>query len=146
MNQGRNWSQTNSGIPGNTVEFGLKLFCSPDGEEQTIITYDRARQAFIVDFEKASNDKTLEYPRRVGAQTAQHRQVVPYRLADTENLRLDLFVDRSVVKAFVNSEICLVQRVYPMRDDSKQFRLFTTNGALTVQGIVKWEMDVTNPW
>ena len=133
-------------VPGNTVEFGLKLFCSPSGEEQTIITYDRAKQAFIIDFEKASTDKTLEYPRRAGASMALHRQVVPYPLGDTEHLNLDLFVDRSVIEIFVNSDICLVQRVYPMREDSKQFRLFTVDGALTVQGMVKWEMDATNPW
>ena len=82
----------------------------------------------------------------VDAKTAQHLQVAPYRLADTKILRLDLFVDRSVIEVFVNSDICLVQRVYPTRGDSRQFRLFSIDSALTVQGIVKWEMDTTNPW
>ena len=100
-------------------------------------------QVFIVDFEKASNDRTLEYPRRVDAQTTQQRQMIPYRLGDAEHLSLDLFVDRSVVEVFVNSDICLVHRVYPIRDDSRQFRCFTRDGLLTLQGIVKWEMDAT---
>ena len=47
---------------------------------------------------------------------------------------------------FVNSRICIVQRVYPTRDGSKQFRLFTEDRPIQVTNLVKWEMDATNPW
>ena len=133
-------------IPENSIAFGIKLLCSPDSEEQTIITYNTARQAFVINFEKASLDKTLEYPRTNDARTGQMNQVVPYSLANEGELQLDIFVDKSVIEIFVNSDICLVQRVYPMRGDSKQFRLFTKDGSMTVRNVVKWEMDATNPW
>jgi len=130
----------------NASEFGMKVLCSPDGEEQTVIAYDTERQAFVVDFEKASTDRTLEYPTRVDAQAGELKQVVPYPLANGGKLHLDVFLDRSVIEVFVNSDICLVQRAYPMRKDSKQFRLFTRGGPMTVKNLVKWEMDTTNPW
>lgn len=71
---------------------------------------------------------------------------MPYALGDDQVLELDIFVDRSVIEMFVNSELCVVQRVYPMRPDSKQVRLFCEDGRITVRNIIKWEMDATNPW
>ena len=72
-------------------------------------------------------------------------QTVPYVLAGNEALDFDIFVNRSVIEIFVNSDICMVHRVYPMRKDSKQFRLFARNGKITAKNIVKWDMDATNP-
>jgi len=129
-----------------SAECGFKLLCSPDGEEQTVVTYNTAEQAFVIDFENASNDKTLGYSKREDAETVELRQVVPYSLPKDKDLKLDIFVDKSVIEIFVNSDICIVQRVYPMRADSKQFRLFAKGDSVMVKDIVKWEMDTTNSW
>ena len=51
-----------------------------------------------------------------------------------------------MIEIFVNRDLVLVQRVYPVRDDSRQFRIFTRGGPLTVSDTVKWEMDAANPW
>ena len=40
----------------------------------------------------------------------------------------------------------LRESVYPLRADSRQFRIFTRGGALAAATIVKWEMDAANPW
>ena len=125
--------------PADAREFGIKLLCSPDGEEETTVTYHRAEAEFVIDFAKASNDTSLRYPH--GAT----RQVVPYAAAGGA-LDLDIFVDRSVIEVFVSRDLVLVQRVYPLRADSRQFRIFSRDGALTASGIVKWEMDAANPW
>lgn len=127
--------------------FGVKLFCSPDLEEETVIRYDTEQQAFIIDFENASNDKTLSY--RCGREvlkSGELKQTVPFALGDDQVLELDIFVDRSVIEVFVNSKVCIVQRVYPMRPDSKEVRLFCEDGRIAARNIVKWEMDATNPW
>ena len=125
--------------PEKATEFGIKLFCSPDGEEQTKVSYNTQKCEFVVDFEQSSTDKTLEYPQNVT------RQVVPCDAAGRV-LELDIFVDRSVTEIFVNSDIVLVQRVYPTRDDSRQFKVFSSDGLLNVTDIVKWEMDAANLW
>jgi len=134
-------------VPGSATTFGMKLLCSPGCEEQTVVTYDAAKQAFSIDLEKASRDTAnLKYPTRTGTDTCSYEQVVPYRPGQGDELRLDIFVDKSVIEIFVNSEVCLVQRVYPERADSKQFRLFAQDGSVTAKDIVKWKMDATNPW
>ena len=133
--------------PDGAKQFGLKLLCSSDCEEETVVTYDTQKQEFVVDFENASNDRGLTY--RCGPQLLTRgslKQTVPYPLAGNRELDLDIFVDRSVIEIFVNSDICIAQRVYPMRDDSKHFRLFTKDRKIRAKNIVKWDMDATNPW
>jgi beta-fructofuranosidase len=134
--------------PNDATRFGMKLLCSNGCEEETIVTYDTRKQEFVIDFEKASEDKDLTYAGRDrGALTSGNlKQTVPYALAGNKTLDFDIFVDRSVVEIFVNSEICIVQRVYPMRDDSKSFRLFTRDKEIRAKNIAKWDMDATNPW
>jgi sucrose-6-phosphate hydrolase SacC (GH32 family) len=133
--------------PEDATRFGLKLLCSPHLEEETVITYDTQAQQFVIVFEKAS-EKEIEY-RIFGRQKLNKgslKQVVPFPLQDDGVLDLDIFVDRSVIEMFVNSRVCLVQRVYPLRDDSIQFRLFTEDGKVRASKLLKWEMDATNPW
>ena len=133
--------------PGDAARFGMKLFRSPGGEEETVVTYDVERQRFVVDFERASEDTNLSYGRDMRDHSrGVRRQVVPFPLEREGRLDIDVFIDRSIIEMFVNSRVCVVQRVYPTRKDSKGFSLFTEDSPITVRNIVKWEMDATNPW
>jgi sucrose-6-phosphate hydrolase SacC (GH32 family) len=112
----------------------------------TVVTYDWNRQQFEIDFEKASNEE-IEYrngptPLKPG----NLKQVVPFPLEENGAFDLDIFVDRSIIEIFVNSRIGMVQRVYPSRADSTQFRLFSEDGGVEVSQLRKWNMDATNPW
>ena len=133
--------------PGDASRFGVKLLASPDGEEETVVTYDAGSRRFEVDFENASKGTRLFYG-RVGpdVKAGPRQQIVPFSPEDGGRLDLDIFVDRSVIEIFVNSRICIVQRVYPTRGDSRGFSLFTEDAPITVSGLTKWEMDATNPW
>ena len=129
--------------------FGLKLFCSPDGEEQTTIVYDHAQKEFVVDFERSSTNQELSYPcGQFGTllSAGNFKQTVPYNLGRKQALNLNIFVDRSVIEIFVNGDICIVQRVYPTREDSQEVRLFTKDRPIRITNITKWDMEATNPW
>ena len=117
----------------------IKLLCSPDGQEETRVTFSAQEQAFTIDFERSSADRSLVYPQNVT------QQIVPYSCKNGV-LDLDIYVDRSVIEVFVNSDLTLVQRVYPTRDDSRRFKAFARGGSLAVTNVVKWEMDASNPW
>ena len=133
--------------PNDAARFGMKLLCSPGGEEETVVTYDAERHQFVVNFERGSEDGELTYGRDAQGYTRGVRQqIVPLPLESEARLDINVFVDRSVIEMFINSRICIVQRVYPTRDDSKGFRLFTEDRPIRVTDIVKWEMDATNPW
>lgn len=119
--------------------FGIKLLCSPDGREETTVIYNSRAREFIVDFDKSSTDTTLRYPQNI------RRQIIPYDSGGNP-LCLDIFVDRSVIEIFVNSDVVLVQRVYPLLRDSTLMKVFAQDGALRVINIELWEMDASNPW
>ena len=119
--------------------FGFKLLCSPDGREETVITYDGPNERFVVDYERASLSRGLRYP---GDELS---QIVPYK-SKANSMSLDIFVDRSVIEIFVDSEICIVQRVYPTLKESTQVRLFSRESTVLFENITKWEMDAANPW
>ena len=119
--------------------FGLKLLCSPDKREETVITYDGKTEAFVVNFEHASLNTTLRYPEN------SWNQIIPY-VNRKKELKLDIFVDRSVIEIFVNDDICIVQRVYPTMKGSTQVRFFSLDAEVQFRNITKWEMDAANPW
>lgn len=125
----------------------LEIIVRPNCEEDSVITYDRHRSQFVIYCENASQDKNLAYPSGPRPLTSGNlKQTVSYAIEDNQALNLDVFVDKSVIEIFVNGDICIVQRVYPMRDDRKQVRQFTNDRQIRARNVVKWEMDATNPW
>jgi len=140
--------------------FGVKLLHSDVSGEETIVTYDRSQSAFIIDFSKASLNENLNYREspinttNASVNTGesgpwQHgyrKQFIPYQLPEDSDLSMEIFIDKSILEIFVNSEICLTQRIYPTHVDSKHFSLFTNDAPVEVENIQKWEIDATNPW
>jgi len=129
--------------------FGLKLLCSPNGEEETVILYDHIQKEFVIDFEKSSTNRELIYPCGKFGQPLSFgdlKQKVPYNLDKNQPLNLNILVDKSVIEIFVNGDICIVQRIYPTREDSQEVRLFTRDHPVRIKNITKWDMEATNPW
>lgn len=109
---------------------GLKVRCSPDRTEETVIAYDVQEQRLFVDRTHASLSQEV-----TGG--VQHGRLV---LADGEHLKLHIFLDASVIEVFANDRACLSERVYPTRSDSLGIDLFTQGGAATVTHLNTWEM------
>ncbi len=134
-------------IPESNATFGLKVLCSPDGEEETVILYDAVAEELVIDFNKSSNDPDLDYlPRHGHLQRGQLVQRIPLGIQPGHPLDLIVYVDRSIVEVFVNRRVATVQRVYPMRPDSRRTRLFARDGRVKASHIVKWEMEATNAY
>ena len=113
-------------------EFGVKVLCSPDETEQTVISYSRESSTLSLDVEKCSLDPTV-----VGREAQSAR----LDLDEGEPLSLRVFVDRSIVEVFANRVVCLTKRVYPLRADSTGIRLFANGGDVVVRRMETWQMD-----
>ncbi|HET7121964.1 MAG TPA: glycoside hydrolase family 32 protein [Solirubrobacterales bacterium] len=134
--------------PQRADQCGVKLRCSPDGEEQTAVVYDAAEKVLRIDLAKSSLDSealpttfvmvvpnlNFENP-RVTAQEA------PFELGPDEALDLRIYLDRSVLEVFANGRQCLTQRIYPTREDSLGVRLFSLGEAATFTAIDAWDMS-----
>ena len=135
------------GIGGNSMElalemsakgarqFGVKVCCSPDGEEQTPVYYDAVEKKLKVDTSKSSLTE--------GAKSI---EAGPFELAAGEALKLRVFVDKSVVEVFANGRQAVMRRVYPSREDSVGVRLFSKGGPAGVTKLQAWDMMPSSPY
>lgn len=115
---------------GDAAEFGLQVRCSPDGEEQTRIVYDRAANRLAVDRERSSLSLDVHRDLQGGA----------LLLSPDEGLKLHVFLDRSVVEVYANGCFCLTSRVYPSRADSFGLGLFAEAGSVKVRSLDIWQI------
>ena len=112
-------------------EFGLKIFCSPGGEEETNIVYKREFGQILVERQRSSLDQ------RANVNPA----TIPVRLASGKPLKIHVFIDHSTIEIFINNKLCLACRVYPTREDSDGVRFFSRRGLVEVTDINIWKMD-----
>ncbi|HEV8636430.1 MAG TPA: glycoside hydrolase family 32 protein [Chloroflexota bacterium] len=116
--------------PGDAAQVGLRLGCSPGGEEETRVVYDRAAGEVRIDRERASLDPATVRDVRGSA----------VRLRPDGSLKLQLFLDGSVLEVFANDRICLSSRIYPTRADSRGLGLFASGGRARLRAVDVWEM------
>ena len=135
------------GINGNCLELnmeiltdsaeqvGVRVCCSPDGEEQTVVFYDAVEKKLKIDTTKSSLG---EGPKSV--------EGGPFELRPEESLNLRIFLDKSVVEVFANDRQAVMRRIYPTRADSQDVILFSNGGDARVKSVEAWEMAPANPY
>ena len=122
-------------VPDGAKQWGVKVCCSPDGEEQTLVYYDAAEGKLKIDTRHSS---LWEGPKSV--------EGGPFELKMGEILQLRVFVDKSVVEVFANDRQAVMRRIYPKREDSVGVALFSNGGATQVKSVKAWEMMPSNPY
>ncbi|WP_036644676.1 GH32 C-terminal domain-containing protein [Paenibacillus sp. oral taxon 786] len=110
-------------------QLGIKVRCTPDGKEQTLLYYDKVEGKLLVD-----RTKTTLHPRE------KCKGIQGGRLdLFGENLKLHLFLDRSMVEAYANGLKSLTTRVYPSRRDALGLEIWG-DGELVVRSMEVWDM------
>ena len=117
------------------THFGVKVCCSPDGQEETAVFYDAVEKKLKVDTTHASLG---EGPKSI--------EGGPFELKQGEPLKLRVFVDRSVVEVFANDRQAVMRRVYPTREDSLGVTLFSRGADAAATLVEAWDMAPANPW
>lgn len=121
---------------GDAEQCGLRLRCSPDGSEETLLYYDRNAGQLVLDTSKSSSDPSTERTNRSG----------PYRPAAGEPIRIQLFIDRSCIEAYVDGWCCLTGRIYPAHEESLGIDLFSQGGTATLRHLTAWPLnDIGRP-
>lgn len=104
--------------PREAREVGLVLRSSPDQEERTEIRFDAEEQKLVVDRSRS----TLSPDADRGVTSA------GLKLARGKPLELRVFVDASVLEIYANGTLCITDRVYPTRKDSRGVGLLSRGG------------------
>lgn len=119
--------------PGNTTPRSLVLRKTPDNAERTTLVIDQANKRFEID----RTHTTLDLDARSrGVQGGAFD-------ARGEHLRLRIFLDRSMIEAYLNERKSLTSRVYPSRLDATGLALNAAPGDRIVKLRV-WRMGASN--
>ena len=135
--------------PGSAKRVGMKVRCSPDNAEETVIWCDFAAGTLSIDFAKSSLDRSIvarTFVMKGGDNPAVTTQTAPFVLANGEALRLHIFLDRSILEVFANRRQCITQRLYPTSVDSLGVALVSEGGEYEVESLHAWDMAPSNAW
>lgn len=116
--------------PGQNSAFGVKLRCSPDGQEQTRLVYESVSRCLSIEREQSSINPAVD---------RDNCSVVVESAAD-ELLTLHIYLDRSVLEVFVNDRCYLASRIYPERPDSLGVELFARAGSGRFRSLDIWQL------
>ncbi|MCR6107503.1 GH32 C-terminal domain-containing protein [Salipaludibacillus agaradhaerens] len=110
---------------------GLYVRQSDDRKEETLLYYDFSTQVFSADRSKTTLD---QHEKTTGVQGG------ATRIAKNEPLRLRVFLDKSLIEAYMNDVNSLTTRVYPTLASAKGLSLFGDK-ALVVESMAVWELN-----
>jgi beta-fructofuranosidase len=117
---------------GNAALIGVKVCCSANGKEQTVIYYSSEAGQLVVDATKSS----LSFGRR-------NTEIAPFKLLEKEPLVLRVFVDRSIVEVYSNDRQAIARSIYPTLGGTG-IKLFAEGGDIKVLSVKAWEMMPAN--
>ncbi len=123
--------------PGTAAQVGIKVRRAPGGAEETVIAFDTASRWLAIDRHQASLDPA----------TDAHRDTRGTSVAggEGEPVRLQVFLDYSVVEVFANGHACLASRIYPSRTDSLGVEVFASGGSAQLSALDVWQMGAIWP-
>lgn len=108
------------------VEYGVKLRCSENNDEETIVSYNRENKKLELNRDKSG--KSLKGIRRC-------------HLLNRRVLKLNIFLDTSSIEVFVNDgEEVFSARIYPNKSSNK-VKFFAKGGSIKIKSVFKWELE-----
>lgn len=113
--------------------FGFNIF--KNGNARASISYNPSSAELIVDFSSL--------PRLIndaGVYDGVYRCSLPERPVRGSNLKLNIFIDHSILDIFVNDKYATSIRVFPTDKDSNDIDVFA-NGSVSVNSIDAWVLD-----
>lgn len=120
--------------PGSAARCGVKVACSADGREETVLFYDLAEKKLKCDTTRSS----LGFGRKAV-------EAAPLALAPGESLQLRIFVDRSIVEVFANDRQAIGRAFYPTLG-GRTVKVFAEGGPARVESARAWELMPSNPY
>lgn len=119
--------------PNGSKKFGFYIHKNPDNSEFTKVYYDAINQEIVIDQRYSSLKKYIPLNIRKGK----------YKLDLSHPVDFHIFIDGSVVEVFINKKDAFTTRIFPLKEKSSQFELFTEDTNIEVAGEL-WYLKQAN--
>ncbi len=138
--------------PGDWQMFEVNLLCSPDGLEKTSIRFHKHAGCRVPDsvpdgeknFGTARVESILSidtsHSSALPCTASRMPENAPVAIRRGENVKLRIFIDRSIVEVFANDRQCASCRVFPGMAESTGIAFSVRGGDATVAKCDFWEM------
>jgi Beta-fructosidases (levanase/invertase) len=115
--------------PNGSKKYGFIIDKNPDNTEYTKLYYDAEKQEMVIDQTHSSLKKYIPLKIRNDK----------YYLDPSKPVNFHLFIDGSVVEAFINNEDAFTTRIFPLKVNSNQIEIFTDGGNIKASAEV-WQL------
>jgi len=135
--------------PEQAKRFGIKLFRSQDGREETQLVVNRQENLLQIDVSKSSLDgpEYHEYIMlRENPGENMLTQNAPFEVKKGEKIRLRIFLDNSLLEVFANEKQCITQVVYPTLKDAVNIQVFSDDAQIIVEETKSWKLFPSMQW
>ncbi|SHJ68962.1 glycoside hydrolase family 32 protein [Tepidibacter formicigenes] len=106
------------------LEYGIKLRCSNDNREETIISYNKIDKKITLNRNKSGKG---------------YKGIRRCRLENSDILKLNIFMDTSSLEIFINNgEEVFSSRIYPDKESLK-IKFFAKEGSIKLKSVKKWD-------
>ncbi len=116
--------------------FGFNIFKNSSAE--ATITYNYASSSLTVDFSRLNrliNDG--------GVYNGVYTLTLPEYLRRGSDIKINLFIDHSILDIFINDRWASSIRVFPTDSDANGIEAFSNNGSTAVKSLRAWTLDPT---
>ena len=130
-------------------EVGLKVRCSPDGEEETLVRFNTnpGRSHISRGSVAPMRELILDVSRSSLSPDVSNResQRCAFEVPYGNPVELRIFVDRSVVEVIADRRHYAGKRIYPTRPDSVEVRAYARGGRAALRSFDAWRMNAVWP-
>ncbi len=134
--------------PGKAKRFGLKVFCSEDGREQTPVVIDKEKNILQINM-RSSSLKKPDYQEFVMVRKPNpniETEDSPFTLKKSEKVHLRVFLDKSILEVFANNRQCITQVIYPTLKDAINIQVFAEDATIKVEAVKAWRLFPAMQW
>lgn len=114
--------------------FGFKFFKGGSGEAS--IYYNPTSNSVVLDC-----SRLYRIVNDGGSFNGLYTMPLPEVLPTGSELKLDVFIDHSIVDVFVNDRWASSVRIFPTENDADGVQAYATNGDVTVKSLNAWVLD-----
>ena len=136
--------------PGQAREAGLKVRCSSDGAEETVIVYNAVAKTLKIDMSRSTIRADVSYgvtpldmAFRNDPRAGEHPQATveaPLELRPGETLKLRVFLDKPLLEVFANDRQCVTQQIFPAGRNAVGIKAFARGGEAILRAGEAWDM------